>query len=256
MTNSAGVNTMPWADNPNITAILAAHYPGHEIGNSIVDVLWGDTEPSGRLPYTIPKREEDYNLPVVNLTGADGGRELDSDKWQADFTEGQLIDYRHFDANDIEPLFEFGFGLGYTTFELGSEVSVARLTSEPLSEFPDPEASIEPGGNTDLWTDLINVSTTVRNTGEQKGSTVVQLYLLLPEEAKAETTPVHVLRGFDKLELRSGESGEVEFALKRRDVSYWDVEAQQWRIPSGEFTVTVGFSSRDLPLEVTFDVLG
>lgn len=116
VTNSAGVNTMPWANNPNVTAILVSHYSGQEAGNSIVDVLWGKTEPSGKLPYTIPKTAEDYGFPVVNLTGPDGSMERDSSKWQADFVEGQLIDYRHFDANDLDPLYEFGFGLGYTTF--------------------------------------------------------------------------------------------------------------------------------------------
>lgn len=256
VTNSAGVNTMPWANNPNVTAILAAHYPGHEIGNSVVDVLWGDVEPSGRLPYTIPRRDEDYNLAVVNLTNADGAKELDSEKWQADFVEGQLIDYRHFDANDIDPLFEFGFGLGYTTFELGAEISVANLSGEPPSEFPDSQAWIEPGGNADLWAQLFIVTTSVRNTGRTKGHTVVQLYLSVPEGARTETTPVRALRGFEKVELRAGESRKVEFVLRRRDISYWDVEAQQWRIPLGEFGVAVGFSSRDLPRNTTFRVLG
>lgn len=254
VTNSAGVNTMPWAENENVTAILAAHYPGHEMGNSIKDVLFGDVEPSGRLPYTIPKKEEDYDFAVVNLTDANGNIERNSEKWQAEFSEGALIDYRHFDRNDIEPQFEFGFGLGFTTFELAPEVSV-NLLKKPLG-LPDPQAAIEPGGNVDLWTELITVSATVKNTGSRKGSTVVQLYLSLPEYVTTETTPAKVLRGFEKLVVEAGEEREVEFRLQRRDVSYWDVEVQEWRIPEGQFTARIGFSSRDLPAEMTFDILG
>jgi beta-glucosidase len=254
ITNSAGVNTMPWANNPNVTAILATHFPGHEIGNSIVDVLWGETEPSGRLPYTVPKNGSDYGFPVVNLTKPDGRRETDSIKWQVSFNEGQLIDYRHFDANKIEPLYEFGFGLGYTTFELVSDIQVTRLTEGNMSDLPSKDARIEPGGNADLWTELLRVSVKVKNTGRRQGTTVIQLYLSSP--AGGEKTPIRALRGFEKVGLKGKSSTHVEFTLRRRDLSYWDVERQQWRIPQGEFRAAVGFSSRDLPLETTFSLLG
>lgn len=114
VTHSGGVNTVPWANNTKIGAILAAHYPGQESGNSIADILWGDVAPSGRLPYTVPRDAGDAGPPVVNLTGPVD----DPLAWQADFEEGQLIDYRHYDAEGIEPLYEFGFGLTYTTFEV------------------------------------------------------------------------------------------------------------------------------------------
>lgn len=254
VTNSAGVNTPPWAKNDNVTAILATHYPGQEVGNSVVDVLWGQTEPSGRLPYTIPKTEEDYNFPVVNITDAEGNPSRDSTMWQADFTEKQLIDYRHFDAKGIEPLYEFGFGLGYTTFELDFQLKTSRFTKKAISEFPDAQAKVEPGGNVDLWTELIRVSTKVKNTGARKGSTVVQLYLSFPEGI--EDAPVRVLRGFEKVELRANKSEKIEFLLKRRDVSYWDVAAQQWRIPKGKFKLSVGFSSRKLIAETIINVIG
>jgi hypothetical protein len=79
---------MPWADNENVTAILTAHYPGEEIGNAVVDVLWGEQEPSGRLPYTIPRAESDYGPTIANITGTAYP--------SMNFTEGQLIDYKHF----------------------------------------------------------------------------------------------------------------------------------------------------------------
>ncbi|KAF4468339.1 glycosyl hydrolase family 3 N terminal domain-containing [Fusarium albosuccineum] len=248
VTNSAGVNVLPWVENANVTAILATHYPGQEIGNSIADVLWGDTEPSGRLPYTIPKTEEDYGFPIVNLTGSDGKPEKDSSKWQANFTEGTLIDYRHFDFNDIDPQFEFGFGLGYTTFEPSSEAKIVQLVTGTVSELPNPKSKVEPGGNTELWTDLFPVSVRVKNTGARKGSTTVQLYLSLPEVEGGQDVPVRVLRGFEKVELRKHETRQVEFKLRRRDLSYWDVTKQQWRIPRGEFKLSIGFSSRNLPV--------
>ena len=142
---------MPWADHPNVKAILAAHLPGEESGNSLVDVLWGDVEPSGRLPYTIPKSASDYDIPVTNLTGRDVGRY----GWQANFTEGLMIDYRHFDSLDIQPLYEFGYGLGYTTFELAGDLSVTKASPDAtISEIPDRARGVEPGCPVALILDL------------------------------------------------------------------------------------------------------
>jgi beta-glucosidase len=100
VTHSGGINTMPWADNENVTAILAAHFPGEQSGNSLVSVLWGDTNPSGHLPYTIAYNESDYNTKIVNITN---DNDTDPNAWQDTFTEGLMIDYRHFDQADIEP---------------------------------------------------------------------------------------------------------------------------------------------------------
>ncbi|KAF5690078.1 beta-glucosidase G [Fusarium circinatum] len=114
VTHSGGPDVMPWATNPNVSAIIAAHYPGQESGNSILDVLTGKVNPSGKLPYTIAKKEEDYNGKITNITGSAAE---DSSNWQSDFSEGLFIDYRHFDNEGLEPLYEFGYGLSYTTFE-------------------------------------------------------------------------------------------------------------------------------------------
>lgn len=93
VTHSNGINVMPWANHPNVTAILAAHLPGEEAGNSIVDVLWGDVNPSGHLPYTIAKTESSYSFaPITNSTELQNTN--DPTAWQADFKEGVLIDYR------------------------------------------------------------------------------------------------------------------------------------------------------------------
>ncbi|CEI70409.1 putative beta-glucosidase G [Fusarium venenatum] len=241
VTHTGGPNNMPWADNPNITEIIAGHLPGQEIGHSIADILWGDVNPSGKLPYTIARDESDYNAPVVNLTGSVG-----IDAWQADFTEGLYTDYRHFDKSGIEPLYEFGFGLSYTTFSL-KLVSVTKLVSN-ASAMP-PSRPTQPGGNPALFEALVSVTVTVENTGKLAGATVPQLYVSLPDSAPR-GTPVKVLRGFDKTKkLLPNQSQKISFVLTRKDMSFWDVIAQDWRIPKGRFSLKVGFSSRDLPVK-------
>jgi beta-glucosidase len=234
-----GVVLMPWADNENVTAILTAHYPGEEIGNAVVDVLWGAQEPSGRLPYTIPRNESDYGPPPANVTGTS----LPS----TNFTEGLLVDYKHFDASKIEPLFEFGFGLSYTEFEL--EDNLAINIQPNLKASPDHSMGKIPGGWKDLWTEVATASVDVKNVGNSSGSAVPQLYVAFPQDTTPSGTPVRVLRGFSKILMEAGTTQNVEFSLTRRDMSFWDVEQQDWILPEGNFTVSVGFSSRDLKVE-------
>jgi beta-glucosidase len=240
--HGASPNTLPWRNNPNVTAILAAHMPGQETGNSIVDVLWGDVNPSGKLPYTIANNETDYAKNLVNSTGLVTTN--DPDAWQADFVEGNLIDYKEFDASNASVAYEFGFGLSYTTFELSN--LKANVVNTNVSRTPNPAAQILPGGNVDLWATLATVDVTVTNTGKANGATVAQLYLSYPDEANA---PVRSLRGFEKVTISPGSSSPVQFALSRRDLSYWDTTAQTWRLPTGDIKMHVGFSSRDLPVE-------
>jgi beta-glucosidase len=243
VTHSAGINILPFADNENVTAILAAHYPGQESGNSIVDVLYGDVNPSGHLPYTIAYEAEDYNGPIVtnvNTTGAED--------WQSYFTERLETDYRHFDAQDIDVRYEFGFGLTYTTFDFSSDLTIISPTNadENISSRPPP-LETQPGGNPSLWQVLYSVETTVHNTGSVRGSAVPQLYVSFPDSTPSGTPPKQ-LRGFEKIELAAGQRGAVKFDLMRRDLSYWNVEEQTWVIPEGRFELHVGWSSRDLVL--------
>jgi beta-glucosidase len=237
VTHSSGINNLPFADHPNVTAIIAAHFPGQESGNSLIDILYGDVNPSGKLPYTIAYNGTDYNAPpttAVNTTG-----QYD---WQSWFNEKLEIDYRYFDAHNISVLYEFGFGLSYTTFDAGSIVAtqlVDSITSVPESR------PILPGGNPALWDAVYTVNVNVTNTGDVAGATVAQLYLTFPESAPAGTPP-RQLRGFEKVYLEPSESTTVSFDLLRRDVSYWDIISQEWLVPSGVFGFNVGFSSRDL----------
>jgi beta-glucosidase len=265
ITNSAGLNVMPWANNPNVTAILAAHLPGQESGNSIVDVLYGTVNPSGKLPYTIALNASDYNFaPITNSTAL--VETEDPNAWQSNFTEGLLIDYRHFDYYNQSVAFEFGFGLSYTTFDMtGIQIQSQSQTgngswngnwnggwnssgsgsgSGSVGALPPPNP-IVPGGNPSLWEVLYTVSVTVTNTGAIAGAAVPQVYLSLPQIPGEDPTPLNVLRGFDKVMLQPGESQSVAFGLMRRDLSYWNTMVQEWMIPTGPIGVNAGFSSRD-----------
>jgi beta-glucosidase len=247
VTHSSGVNTLPWSNHPNVTAILAAHFPGQESGNSLTDLLYGDVNPSGHLPYTIAMNGTDYNAPpttAINTTGFDD--------WQSWFDEKLEIDYRYFDAHNITVRYEFGFGLSYTTFNMsGLQLSPleTNITSHPEN------LPIQPGGNPALWAPLYNASVSVTNTGSVAGAAVPQLYVGLPSSAPAGTPP-RQLRGFEKVHLEQGETQTVGFELMRRDLSYWDIVSQQWVISEGEFTIYVGFSSRNLVCQDTVTVVG
>lgn len=245
--HGAAPNVLPWADHPNVTAILAAHFPGQEIGNAIVDILWGDVNPSGKLPYTIAKTEDDYTKNLVNDTAL--RHTTDPNAWNANLKEGSFIDYKEFDAKNASVRYEFGFGRSYTTFELSP--LVVRVPNTNLSRTPSLEAEVPPGGHEALWEALVTACVTVKNTGNVAGSAVPQLYLAYPDEAAA---PEKSLRGFEKLSLEPGESREVAFVLKRRDLSYWSTAAQTWTLPEGSFHAMSGFSSRDLPKSEKFEL--
>lgn len=294
----------PWIDLPGVKAVISANLPGQESGNALADIIFGSQNPSGRLPYTIGKSLKDYG---------EGGQVLYLPNGvipQQNFDEGLYIDYRHFDKFKIEPRYEFGFGLSYTTFEMSNLEFKEKKARTPLPA-PRPASSAQPpkfdtkipaveealfpseirklkkfiypyinsadeikqgkypypkgyeveqppsgagggeGGHPDLWETHVVVSIDVANTGKLSGQVVPQLYLSYPE-SKTVDFPVRVLRGFDKVHLEKGEKKKVEFSLTRRDLSYWDVERQNWVIPDGKFTFAVGESSRNLKLQGTW----
>ncbi|KAI3538432.1 glycosyl hydrolase family 3 N terminal domain-containing protein [Colletotrichum filicis] len=237
VTHSSGINDLPWADHPNVTAILAAHFPGQESGNSLVDVLYGDVNPSARLPYTIALNGTDYNAPPTTGINTTGWYD-----WQSWFDEKLEIDYRYFDAHNISVRYEFGFGLSYTTFEVAD--FEASPVEQDITSAPE-QRPVEPGGNPALWETIYNATVSITNSGDVEGAAVPQLYVTFPDSTPAGTPPKQ-LRGFEKVPLAVGETKKVGFELMRRDLSYWDVVSQQWLIPKGEFTLSLGWSSRDL----------
>lgn len=221
--------------NPSVKAIVWAGLPSSESGNALVDVLWGDVSPSGKLVYSIATQAADYGTPI-SISGTD------------DFPEGLYIDYRHFDKENIEPRYEFGFGLSYTKFNF-TDLGIA-LT--PDSRSGPTTGPIVTGGPSDLWNIVATVTANVTNIGEVRGAEVAQLYITLPSSAP--TTPIRQLRGFDKLPLAPGQTGTATFLLTRRDLSFWDTNSKKWIMPTGTFGISVGASSRDLTLQGTLQI--
>lgn len=248
ITHSSGINNIPFADNPNVTAIIAAHYPGQESGHAIVDVLWGAVNPSAKLPYTIALENDDYNgLPTTSVTSNN------TDAWQAYFDEKLEIDYRYFDAQNMAVKYEFGYGLSYTTFNM-SDLQIIPTGAASNAAARAPAQAAIPGGNPALWDILYTIRINLSNTGKVDGATIPQLYISLPSTAPAGTPP-RQLRGFENVMISAGQTISMDFNLMRRDLSYWDITAQDWIIPAGQMGVHVGFSSRDLILNGTLTVV-
>ena len=208
---NGGPLAMPWESK--VAALIEAWYPGQEGGRALAKILFGDTNPSGRLPDTLAYRLEDH-ASAQNYPG-DGERVF--------YREGLFIGYRHFDAAKIEPHFPFGFGLSYTTFEI----------SEPMLD-----AARFPAGND------VHVTTKVRNTGSRAGKEVVQLYVrpLNPPVKR----PDKELRAFQKIELHPGEEKALTFIVTGRDFAFYDTSTAQWQTAPGEYEILVGHHSRKL----------
>ncbi|EMD41674.1 glycoside hydrolase family 3 protein [Gelatoporia subvermispora B] len=221
-----------WIDNPNVTALVWSGLPGQEAGNAVTDVLYGDYNPGGRLPYTIGKAITDYSAQVIY----DGTNIV-----QIPYTEGLFIDYRHFDAAGIAPRYEFGFGLSYTTFEY-SNLTITGSTAGGSRQPTGPGSALDPW----LHDPVVTVTATIKNNGTVAGAEVPQLYTSPP--ASANSAPFN-LKGFDSVFLEPSESQVVTFNLSRMSFSVWDVVSQRWEIPTGVTEISVGASSRDLRLK-------
>ncbi|KAK7969418.1 beta-glucosidase [Apiospora saccharicola] len=240
--HNAGVRLVEdFIDNPNVTAVIFAHLPGQESGRALASILYGESNPSGKLPYTVAANESDYGN-VLQPDLPEGQFEIFP---QSNFTEGAYIDYRHFDAKNITPRFEFGFGLSYTTFSY-SNLKVDRNTSSSTDDYPS--GPVEEGGPSDLWHTVATVSADIRNTGAADGAEAAQLYVGIPG------APVRQLRGFEKPFINATQSATVSFNLNRRDLSVWDVLSQKWLLQKGHYDLWVGASSRKLPLRGGLDL--
>ncbi len=205
---TGGPVLMPWIDKCN--ALLEAWYPGEEDGLAVAEVLFGKANPDGRLPITFPK--SDAETPMQNEEQYPGKN------LEAKYSEGVFVGYRWYDQNKVEPLFPFGYGLSYTDFKL-SDMKITKREKEA------------------------DVYVNVKNIGKRNGSEVVQVYVGLPAEVK---DAPEQLKGFEKIELKAGESKEIKIPLNERAFSYWDMSLQGWKIPEGNIKVSVGTSSRNL----------
>jgi beta-glucosidase len=202
---------MPWLDQ--VAGVLQAWYPGQECGNAIADVLVGDVNPSGRLSQTFPMRLED-NPAYINYPGEND---------RVHYGEGIFVGYRYYEKKKIAPLFPFGFGLSYTTFEYG------RLNLSASAITPDEQ---------------LVVRLAVTNSGTRAGQEVVQLYV---RDVKARLSrPEKELKAFVKVGLAAGETQTVTLTLDKQALAYWDDHQHAWVAEAGEFEVLVGSSSDDI----------
>jgi len=240
--HNAGIRLVDqWIDHPNVTAVIYAHVPGQDNGRALVQLLYGDLSPSGKLPYTVAKNESDYGRLYAPDMAAPPFLKFP----QSDFSEGVYIDYRAFDAMNITPRFEFGFGLSYANFSY-SNLQISKVAGTNTAEYPS--GPIREGGQTDLWDVLATVSCDITNTAAVDGAEVGQLYVGIPGG------PVKQLRGYGKVDITPGQTVSLNFDLMRRDLSTWNVEAQAWQLQSAEYNIYVGASSRNLPLTGTLSI--
>ena len=211
---------MPWRNH--VEAVLQAWYPGQQFGGALASVLFGDSDPGGRLPVTFPASDAQGPAPPTRperYPGVNGEQRYD---------EGIFVGYRWYDQFRQQPLFPFGYGLSYADFRFGD----LRVRSDH-------------GG--------VTASTRVTNTSRRSGSTVAQAYLSFPRSAGE---PPRQLKGYEKVQLAPGRSAVVSFRLDRADLAYFDEGAHRQVVADGRYTLSVGSSSRDLPESASFELGG
>ena len=216
MTSGGSVDMNAWLDR--VPALVQAWYPGQEGGTALAEILFGDVNPSGRLPVTFERRWEDN--PVHDSYYPESGTK------RVVYKEGVFVGYRGYELSGKKPLFPFGFGLSYTTF------SYSNLSIKPMS-------NSESGPR-------YEVSFDVKNTGTREGADVAQVYV--GDTQTKVPRPAKELKGFVKVGLRPGETRKVSVIPDNRALSYYDVNAKQWRAAPGDFNVLVGRSSEQIEL--------
>ncbi len=217
--SGAMIDMNAWVDS--VKALVQVWFPGQEGGAAIADILFGDVNPSGKLPTTFARKWED--CPAYGRFPGETGR--------VEYSEGLYVGYRYFDQYGIEPLFPFGHGLSYTTFEYGNlKVSPSRIGADGR----------------------VSVRLSVRNTGPVAGAEVVQVYVSDTESSV--DRPKKELKAFRKVRLVPGQSRVIDFSLDRDALSFWDPVSKGWKAEPGRFKVLVGSSSRDIRLEGEFEL--
>lgn len=204
---------MPWAGRPK--AIIESYLAGQAVGEALLDVLYGDVNPSGHLAESFPIRLEDN--PSYLYFGGENGI--------VPYQEGLFIGYRYYESKKQPVQFPFGYGLSYTTFDYHD----LRVEKEKIEEG-----------------ESLKVSVKVTNTGKVAGKAVVQLYVA-PEKAEA-IRPVRELKAFDKVELAAGETKEVAFVLEPRAFQHFNTVVHNWRTENGAYGIQIGENARDIVL--------
>ena len=210
---------MPWIDR--VPAVLEGYLGGQAWGGAVADLLLGRLSPSGKLAETFPRRLED-NPSFLDFPG---------EPKRAEYREGLYVGYRYYDAARVEPLFPFGHGLSYSSFEY-SNISVDK------AEFRD--------------TETVRVQVVVKNTGSVEAREIVQVYV--GDLVSGVQRPLRELKAFTKVLLAPGEARAVEFELGKRAFACWSPAHGDWVVETGEFELSVGASSRDLRLSAVVEV--
>jgi beta-glucosidase len=214
MTSGGAVDTTAWLNR--VPALLQAWFPGQEGGTAVAEIILGDVNPSGRLPATFERRLEDN--PAYDYYYPEPGT------LRVDYKEGIFVGYRGYERDGITPLFPFGHGLSYTTFEYGSLAISPQTTADGS----------------------VTVSFDLTNAGERAGSEVAQVYVA--DTHSEVPRPPKELKGFVKVSLEPGETRRVAIQLDRRSFSYYDVASRDWAVTPGDFEILVGRSSEAIEL--------
>ena len=223
VTSGGGIDMRRWVER--IPALLETWYPGQEGGTALAEILFGDANPSGRLPVTFERRWEDN--PAHDSYYPSPGTV------QVTYKEGVFIGYRGYQQSATKPLFPFGYGLSYTTFRY-QNLSVRPVSSEKESDSPTkPRLAYE-------------VSFDITNTGRLEGAEIAQVYV--GETRPQIPRPERELKGFARVNLRPGATQKVEILLDSRAFSYYDTASHQWHVDPGTFTISVGPSVEQIEL--------
>lgn len=218
---SGNAVAMPWVNK--ISTIVQSWYLGSETGTALASVLFGDVNPSGKLPFTFPVKLQDNSAHALSDYPGKNG--------ETTYNEGIFVGYRWHDKENIDPLFSFGHGLSYTTFDYG----VVKVDKTQLSEGETITFSIE-----------------ITNSGQCDGSEVVQLYM--NDKKSTVERPVKELKGFEKIFLKAGESKTVSFTADKSSLSFFDAQRHQWIAEKGVYEAWIGTSSTDIRSKVKFEL--
>lgn len=218
LSNGAPIE-MPWLGQAK--AVLEAYLGGQALGGAVANILFGHANPSGKLAETFPVALSDN--PSYLFFPGEGDR--------VEYREGLFVGYRYYDKKQLAPLFPFGHGLSYTSFNYSN----LKLDKKKMKD-----------------TDVLTVTVNVKNTGTYAGKEIVQLYV--HDKESSMIRPDQELKGFDKVELAPGEERTVSFELDHRSFAYYDVELKDWVVESGDFEIRIGKSSRDIVLSETVEV--
>ncbi|MDE5548679.1 MAG: fibronectin type III-like domain-contianing protein, partial [Clostridia bacterium] len=211
--------TMPWIDS--VKSVLNMYLGGQAAGEACVDLLLGKANPCGKLAETFALDLKDVPS-TQNFPGA---------RFSVEYREGLYVGYRYFNTANVPVLFPFGYGLSYTQYEYSN----LKVSAKSISD-----------------TDTLTVSVDVQNVGEMDGKEIVQLYV--NDVVSTMYTPYQQLKGFEKVELKAGEKKTVTFTLDKRSFAFYNTEAHDWQVESGEFKIMIGASSRDIRLTESVEV--